>query len=365
MNILRKLKDTIHEWGSCFVAKCGRQIRIALRRLLRFYRSLKSPVPVKNGSGLPPWRHSGVPQINFSVLARQGRVALSHWSEFLGGKTIPKNNRLERSIRAIEEFVDLFPNGSKLSICDRHRVAHIPDAVRTVFEAFVVAYTVTERGAQHRFMEKHFRAFLDGSDVEDPKNPSDARSHQFEAYVLAQLILGGTTAHGDEPDIVMEYHGESVGVAVKRLRTKNLNTLTKRVREGANQMVGEDGTILKRGFLAMSVDPWISWFDADDDAEVIGARFLKDLDPTARDTGRVLENRLHVRGLILIGTSIRWDFDGDRPRFVWKAPQFTVGFKDSDDDNISVQQFNTFFDGWSGRWENSLAELGEYLKSHA
>lgn len=313
---------------------------------------------------MDPWRLRQIGGLNFSVLAQQGAVALRVWPKFLGVNRLPAGNRLERAIGQLERFLHDFPNGVGFDATQEVRARVVADSVRTVFEAFVVAFTVDRCRAQHRFQRKHFQAFLDGADFEEPGDSSDARSHQFEAYVLAQFILAGTSAYGAEPDILMDYHSEVVGIAVKRLRTRKLSGLNKRLRDGSSQIAGVEDGSARRGFLVLSVDPWLGGFDSEDDTEAVGRRFLEDLSSTFPTTQRVLVNRMHVRGVILTGTWMGWRLEATPVEFVWKAPQFFHGLTDSDEDEESGRKFDEFFEGWYARWTNALVELGGFLQSH-
>lgn len=65
-----------------------------------------------------------------------------------------------------------------------------------------------------------FRVLLDGHYLTlDAPTHDPARDKQFELYVAARFALGGLPTSLAEPDVVVEFGGEKIGIAVKRPRT--------------------------------------------------------------------------------------------------------------------------------------------------
>lgn len=302
------------------------------------------------------WALARIPVIDFGVLARRGREMLGKWEGWLGEGVLPTHNRLERATLHLEAFNRDFPKGEGFSREHSDRGALIADAVKTLTDAFIVAYAVTDRKQGQRCItKKHLRAFLEGLDEDVPTGDSRPRSIQFEAISIAQFVLAGATVRLAEPDFCVEYHGEMIGMAVKRLGTRNPKSVNKRLRAGARQL--RDNRL--RGFVILSVDPWID--DADhDDPNILGELFDRDMREAYEQLGAVSQKK-HVMGVIAWGSKTYWKFDKEQPRFVSKSPQKFQGFIDNDRER---HDFNSYFGGLLDRWVNAMAEIGEFLAGH-
>jgi hypothetical protein len=94
---------------------------------------------------------------------------------------------------------------------------------------------------------------LNGADLEEEDANPVARNTQFELYVAAALTAGDLPNVIGEPDIVLRFRNELLGVAAKRVQS--MSKLATRGREAVKQICRHrDAKAISRGIVALNVD---------------------------------------------------------------------------------------------------------------
>lgn len=185
-----------------------------------------------------------------------GGIAAADWTlrrlEELGVR-IPPGNRLVQARRLLAEV-----NSGKppLTPSDERVLKRVAEAQRTVTEQYIIARAVRQAGSP---TSQKLEEMLGGPEVEEHEKNPIARNTQFELYVTAMLAMGGATVTLAEPDALMLFDSEEVGVAAKRLSSPK--QLRRRLEEGVKQIERSH----RRGFVAMNVDIFVKQMATEED----------------------------------------------------------------------------------------------------
>jgi len=141
---------------------------------------------------------------------------------------------------------------------------------------------------------------LGGADTEaDEVNPL-ARNTQFELYAGAMLTMGGAVVAIGEPDLVMLFLGEEVGIAAKRVRSEK--QIRKRFKGGLEQ-IERSG---RRGFVALNLDRLAKKTKRAAGAEAKGRAFDEAIDPV-NIIAPLMNNQPKLLGVMIFGSTTEWD----------------------------------------------------------
>jgi hypothetical protein len=266
--------------------------------------------------------------ISASGIADGARRALERFRELR--IPIPDNSRLERALTIVETA------NRDASSVSRDRLA---EAIRTAYEMRWIsrAFGTGDKKLSERLVNA-LACMLSGPDTEsDDEAKLKPRSLQFELYIAALLTAGRVPVRYEEPDLLMEYLGEWVGIAVKLPRSAR--KVPRRIRDAADQI--ENRT--PRGMVALNVDGLLdeATREGDDWTEI--ARQVDQL-PELRDGLAELSKRPRIRGLLALGTGVRWLNGSDgRPRLE-KLDFFKWHFLGhSDSEKQASEQFDSTF----------------------
>lgn len=294
------------------------------------------------------WSSVQLDGVKSLVLAQRAGEVLAYIKR--RGIAIPPGNRLERAI-ALAERVNLeLTDGRHFSNYTDDERARMAESWRTMWEAFVVGHAVSQRRASSKAItDDLLNAFLEGAELPAEDADSEPRNSQFEASTAAFLIHSGISVTRAEPDFRIEFYGQSAGVAVKRVTSVKASKVYDRMREGAHQL-RDNGC---RGFLALSIDNWVTDLGSDRDPASVGRLFNEQV-REAHAKLDVISERSVVLGVFLTVSWSRWDFRGGMPYLQWSVPQQVFCFADS---QFSEKQYSAYFDPARARQENSLREL--------
>lgn len=295
-----------------------------------------------------PWRHFQLERVGSGALAAQGRNAIKALAQ--RGVVLPANGRLERAIQRIERVNDAPELLHSMSDDD---AILLLEATRDVFDAFLVAYAAIERPRSvNPFPAERLVCFGYGADLAKGEPDPWARNTQFEVVVGAHFLLGGADVLPVEPDYSLLYNGRRVGLAVKRVTSVKPDTLVTRLKGAVDQIGGTFG----EGFAVVNLDGWITDLSGGT-LEEVGAQFQIQLREAHRAMLKVVP-KAELRGIIILGTWLRWlRVDGKR-RLEWRSPFQFIGLADDDKDE---KEFMEYMDGLRARWENSMSELSVHL----
>lgn len=294
------------------------------------------------------WRHFQLERVGSGALAAQGRNAAKALAR--RGIVLPANGRLERAIQRIERVNDAPELLHSMSDAD---AALLLEATRDVYDAFLVAYAAVERPRRvNPFPPDRLVCFGQGAD--SPKGEANpwARNTQFEVVVGAHFLLGGADVQAEEPDYSLLYNRRRVGLAVKRLTSLKPGTLVTRLKEAVEQISDTFG----EGFAVVNMDSWITNLSGGSPEEV-GAQFQSQLREAYRGMLKVVP-KMELRGIIILGTWLRWQRIDGRRQLEWRNPFQFIGLADDEKDEA---EFLQYMENLRARWENSMSELSVHL----
>ena len=217
------------------------------------------------------------------------------------GVNLPAGNRLQTA----KTLIARVNNGQLVLNPDNDRSLYeVTEAQWTIMEHYVVA-RATNR-ASGRLSQEHrakLEMMLSGAATTDVDANPLARNIQFELYIGATLAMGGARVTIEEPDLALEFLGERVGVAAKRVRS--VSQLGRRVDDAVDQ-IKRSG---RAGFVAVNVDVLVKNTGAP--SAVI--RLDERLEPLAAMDAK-LRQAPEVLGSMVFGHDTCWNFGGRRPR---------------------------------------------------
>ena len=267
------------------------------------------------------------------------------------GVILPAGSRLERAV----EIVSRLNTSPDIIRADDPKILRLTlEALRTVFQSFVICWTLTERPRRVvPFPAERLKYLGKGADL--PAKDSKPWDTQFELMVGANLILGGADLEPQEPpDCTLLYHGRRVGVEAKRLTSLKGQKVRDGLRDAAKAFLNTTG----EGFVAFNLDNWIEEFIPVTDPEEFGKAFDSQVREAHKQIQAASERRA-LLGAFVFGTRNEWRFGDGKPQLVWQNPMQLIGF--GDEGSREHPDFLAFFGPLRERWEASMTELGRYL----
>jgi hypothetical protein len=213
---------------------------------------------------------------------------------------IPKGCRLERCVEALTLATDA-DSVRRLTDEERHIIG---EAGRTVFELYLATHRQVDKPS-NEICQKFGEAIL-GADLARDERDHFARNIQFELYLWGLFGLGsGRCEYAEPPDLISSYHDTTIGIAAKRIWSQE--QAHKRLTKAADQI--EAAGI--PGIIAVNAQEYLTVDAAVAELATKGNAFNKDV---VRLHGQFPEiaKKHHVLGLLLTGSTYRWDVPQDR-----------------------------------------------------
>lgn len=300
-----------------------------------------------------PWDNFHVPGIGSAALEARGSDVIKLLGE--QGVKIPKGNRVER---AVERIARVNENPSLLASMSDTEADLLLHASRDIFDAFLVTWTLVEKpDYAYLFPNEKLSQLFEGADSPLDDANATPRNIQFELVVGAHLALGEATLVAEEPDYVLAYDTDAVGIAVKRLSSVKPATLEKRLRDGARQIQKHTD----HGFVAVNLDAWIEDLSGDD-ADAVGAQFERQLREAYERIAKVAKLKDHLMGVLVFGTWLRWHRSEGKRTLQWRNPFQFIGFTDSASEEAV---FDEYFSGLRRAWEQNFSKLAKLVQTAA
>jgi hypothetical protein len=279
------------------------------------------------------WDTLGIRRASTHKLARRGEELLAYLKRHV---RLPPGNRIQLAIRTIDQL-------------NAHRIVPTPGdtavletttaALRTLWDAFFIVHAAVERRHQpYLFPAAELRYLLKGATIGRDESNREARNHQCEMFVAALLATGGAHLQRGEPDFRLLYHGEYVGVAVKRMKSAEPEALLRELRDGATQIASQN----LRGFVAFDLDEYLDSLTLETLPEAVGASFNENI-AAAHDALRTCGDRTAVIGVLLFGTRVAWVFDSEKPLIRWVNPLQWLGFSEVEPEERLREFFDVYF----------------------
>ncbi|MCY4400661.1 MAG: hypothetical protein OXE96_15175 [Gemmatimonadetes bacterium] len=154
---------------------------------------------------------------------------------------VPNHGRHKKALDVLAD-PDLVENVAPNRILAAHRLA---------WETFLIVAAALEdrRNGASPYTQRRLRTFVKGP-LEREGRDGSPRNVQFELTVATHFRLASCTVYDGEPDILLLFGQEKVGIAAKRVRSLNPTQLRKRAKEAAEQI---DKSKM-RGWVALNLD---------------------------------------------------------------------------------------------------------------
>jgi hypothetical protein len=298
------------------------------------------------------WIGHSEPRVTTNHLARRGEELLVRIKR--RGVNIPPDNRLSRAIRFIDKWNEDYRAGNDVRPDDFQTQRLFLESHKVLMDALFVVFARDERVAgEAAIRDEHLRSFLEGSDSPVTGKADSPRDFQFEGYVGASLVMSGLKVTRSEPDFTVQFDGDTIGVAAKRLTSTKPKKLFDRLRDAHTQIRQSAGS----GFVAVNLDSWGDSQLSGDSPAQFGLRFAQDLQEAYKQLGRLSE-RPALLGAIIFRSSSAFDFSGDRPRFGVQSGTQIVAFTENDKEQRRVFEF---FGPALAQLRAGHAEIGQLL----
>lgn len=173
-----------------------------------------------------------IPALNPAGLRKRLEWALSVFRQ--RGVTLADDCRANRALRVLSQLSVTHDagTGQQEPLNPELFVAH----QRTALELFLVALATAQcNPTQSPFTRPKLQTIVRGPACKEGRDRS-ARNTQFELLTAARFVLGGVAVRAGEPDMIIRFGTESVGVAAKRVTSLSDSQIRKRVHEAIRQI---------------------------------------------------------------------------------------------------------------------------------
>lgn len=296
------------------------------------------------------WRVGSQGRIGSRDIARRAGWTVEMFDRL--GVRVTRGSRL---LNARDLLVKLNAEELVLARDDQALQERVSDAHKTIWELFVIAAAagrcVGRRDAP--FTVDKLRLIIGGADLVSQDKNKLARNTQFELYVAAMLVHGGAEVQLGEPDLRLLYCGEFVGVAVKRLNTRNPDKIDENVKKAAEQ-IGEHAG---KGFVAINIDILYRGAKRPASGEQRYKMFSERVAEVVAAGRKRLSAAKHVKGLFVFGHVTAWGFDGETPAIETSYPTSFLMISDEGDPAAVMECGTAFVNGVQARMDNELNRL--------
>ena len=222
-------------------------------------------------------------------------------------------------------------------------------AHRLAWETFLIVAAALEdrRNDTSPYTRERLATFVRGP-LENEGRDGKPRDVQFELTIATHFRLASCTVYDGEPDILLLFGQEKVGIAAKRVRSLNPTQLRRHAKKAAKQI---DNSKM-RGWVALNLDTRVEeiGYDGSDDGEVT-PRLNKAFDAVSETLAAIQSP--NVLGHMMLGYLARWQpAVGNDPAGLHFAMPFRwmcIPRRDGDE-----ALFNAFSRGWAERFDQRM-----------
>jgi hypothetical protein len=285
-----------------------------------------------------------VPGLDPAVFFRRLEWALSTFSE--RGVKLPDSCRARRSLQVLRDLANETATEHKApqALSFDQLVAH----QRTAFDLIRCTSGSTP------FTKSKLQEVVLGPEFTEGRDRS-ARNTQFELVTAARFCLGGVEVLGGEPDLIISYGGESVGIAVKRVTSHSVNQIRKRMRDAQDQIARTS----LRGIVAVNLEGRLPPLPP----TATTAEIMVSADAAYGPIDRIAEEFLsddRLLGIIAFDSLLRPALHRSPNRY--PAIDSTTPVKYWLFGNLTENAFgNYFFAQWRERWLATLLSYGSWF----
>lgn len=283
-----------------------------------------------------------LPRLGSSGLLSRLTAALAYLEHI--GIRVPTNGRARRAARLLEQLGD---DREAIEAGNLAQLKRIEAAHRTAWEVSLIAYAryVATRGA-NPFPNDRLQIMMRGAELPE-RVGTQARDAQFEMYIAAMLRLGGADVRRGEPDLRILFGPERVGIAAKRVSSREPSQVRRHLKKAAEQILAAR----LRGFIAINLDSrFLEMALPRSEPDRIAA-FEGVFDELA-SYEESLRQQDHVLGLMVYGYLAEWTFEeSSLPELKYVSPFRWYGWTD---DVAGKLLFDHFTSSWRERVDAHL-----------
>jgi len=290
-----------------------------------------------SNDGLFKWRVENEPAtLGSGLLEVRLRESLDHLAKWFSVE-VPIVGRHRLALKMLHRWNQAT---EPIDLTDRRELRRLTETHRLAWETFVITLAALEdrRRRYTPFTRAKLETMLGGDLVEERRDGS-ARNMQFELYVAAWLRLCGLAVTDGEPDLRLLYGTEEVGIAVKRIRSVNVDQVRKRAGGAAGQIETQN----LRGWIALNLDSRFALLDYGQDEDALLADFTETFD-SVKGALEGTSVEPHVLGFMLFGYVQAWyppTADRTMPQHHWGTPMRWHGLADTPEDAAFFDEFAT------------------------
>lgn len=250
-----------------------------------------------------PTRHTrmtGPLPLSADGLLHGAQTALQHYAK--NDIPLPNGHRLQLAVKLLKDIV-----AGRIRVenhTSQAELNRIRDAYVTSLEHSIIARSLIPRaGDAGSAIRRKIIDSLSGAPLENQDRNPIGRNTQFELFVAAILTMGNAIVHLGEPDLLLMYGSQLVGIAAKRVQSEK--KIVDRAVDAANQ-IQRLGIF---GFVAINLDS-ISREIATDVSNT--ATELQEKYPVLCDIDSALSKRPQVLGRLVFIRKAMWDETTDQ-----------------------------------------------------
>lgn len=262
---------------------------------------------------------------------------------------VPPSGRHRCALRVLSSAnqqgpVDLDDPEQPIEFARAHRIA--------LHATHVAAAAYRSRRAGTPFTVQKLQEMMKGSFADDGIR-SHARDIEFELLQAADFVLGDVDVIDGEPDLRIMYGGERVGVAVKRVRSRNASQIKKHVKKAEEQIL-KSGL---RGWIAFNLDTRFEDVRPNDPEKEFALR-TSEIFETAQDKMETDTDGGDVIGLMLHGYATAWSRPAgdDFPRLKSLVVERRTLYA-QDETTEEFRLAESFFDACTRKRDQRLREI--------
>lgn len=225
-------------------------------------------------------------------------------------------------------------------------------AYRLAWETFLIVAAAREdhQNVASPYTQERLMTFS-GGPLEAEGRDGSPRDVQFELNVATRFRLASCTVYDGEPDILLLYGRETVGIAAKRIRSLNPKQLRRHAKKAAAQI--DDSQM--RGWVALNLDTRFGDIVYDGgDGSTLPARFTAAFDAVSEALDEIQSP--NVIGHMMFGYSERLQptIRTDPARLHFEVPFRWMCIPRGDGDEALFSEFSR---GWAERFDRRMIDM--------
>jgi hypothetical protein len=213
---------------------------------------------------------------------------------------LPAGNRLLQAVELVRASHE-----RRIDIANPAAATRVAAAIRDVWDFCVIVHALPNVRDADR--EGKVRVMLRGR-VGEEKKSTKPRDYQFELLVGAIFAQAELLTWSAEPDLRVEFNGQTLGIPVKRVQSEN--RLAPNVTGARKQLEGQH----LKGIIVVDVEAFLEGVPACAAPAEAVPRIIESTERLRRLLPDLAIKHASLLGVIAMGRIVGWDFAGPMPR---------------------------------------------------